>query len=103
MFIVGVALPFSVANRIKRGQSPMEIRNHVLVRSLLLLLLGWGLYCIGPGHIVFRFQNVLAQLAVTYLLAYLVMEWPGAGSNSVFHDVDSHHRSSVSNLCRRGI
>jgi predicted acyltransferase len=31
------------------------------------------LYCIGPGRITFRFQNVLAQIAVTYLIAYLIM------------------------------
>ena len=73
MFIVGVALPYSIGNRRKRGQTDVQIRNHVLQRALLLLLLGWGLYCIGPGKIVFRFQNVLAQLSVTYLLAYLVM------------------------------
>ncbi len=76
MFIVGVAIPLSVRNRRNRGQSNREIRNHVLQRSFLLLLLGWGLYCIGPGHIVFRFQNVLAQLSVTYLLAYLIMDRP---------------------------
>ena len=74
MFIVGVALPYSIANRRKKGQPEKEIRNHVFRRALLLLLLGWGLYCIGPGKIVFRFQNVLAQLSVTYLLAYLVMK-----------------------------
>jgi predicted acyltransferase len=76
MFIVGVALPFSIGNRKKKGQSDAEIRKHVFQRALLLLLFGWGLYCIGPGHIVFRFQNVLAQLSVTYLLAYLVMHKP---------------------------
>lgn len=73
MFIVGVAMPFSFTNRRKKGASEKEIRKHVINRSLLLLLLGWGLYCAGPGHIVFRFQNVLAQLSVTYFLAYLVM------------------------------
>jgi predicted acyltransferase len=73
MFIVGVAIPFSVANRAKKGQSRIEISAHVLQRSFLLLLLGWGLYCISAGQIVFRFQNVLAQLAVTYLIAYLIM------------------------------
>ena len=76
MFIVGVAMPFSIGSRRKRGQSQKEIRNHVFQRSFLLLLFGWALYCIGPGHIVFRFQNVLAQLSVTYLLAYLVMHKP---------------------------
>jgi predicted acyltransferase len=73
MFIVGVALPFSVKNRIAKGDTRSEILKHVLVRSFMLLLFGWGLYCIGPGRITFRFQNVLAQLSVTYLIAYLIM------------------------------
>ena len=73
MFIVGVAMPFSIGNRIKRGHTSTQIRNHVFRRAFLLLLIGWGLYCMGPDRIVFRFQNVLAQLSVTYLLAYLVM------------------------------
>ena len=73
MFIVGVAMPYSVANRVKRGQTKVQIRKHVLQRAFILLLLGWGLYCIDAGKIVFKFQNVLAQLSVTYLLAYLVM------------------------------
>ena len=76
MFIVGVAIPFSVANRRKRGQSEGEIRRHVFRRSLLLLFFGWGLYCIGPGKISFYFQNVLAQLSVTYLIAFLIMNKP---------------------------
>ena len=76
MFIVGVAIPFAVANRRKRGQTETQIRRHVFKRSFLLLLFGWGLYCMGPGHIVFKFQNVLAQLSVTYLIAYLLMEKP---------------------------
>lgn len=73
MFIVGVALPFSVAKRKEKGDTFQQIFKHVLFRSLILLLLGWGLYCIGPGRITFRFQNVLAQIAVTYLIAFLIM------------------------------
>jgi predicted acyltransferase len=76
MFIVGVAMPYSFANRIKRGQSLTQIRNHTIKRSLILLFLGWSLYCIGAGKIGFHFQNVLAQLSVTYLLAFLVMNKP---------------------------
>jgi predicted acyltransferase len=74
MFIVGVAIPFAVANRIKKGDSERKILIHAIKRSLLLLFLGWALYCIGPGKIVFRFQNVLAQLSVTYLVAFLIMK-----------------------------
>jgi predicted acyltransferase len=74
MFIVGVAMPLSFARRMAQGDSNKKLLMHVLKRSLLLLVLGWALYCIDPGKITFRFQNVLAQLSVTYLLAYLVMK-----------------------------
>lgn len=72
MFIVGVSIPFAVANRQKKGDSDRSITLHALKRSFLLLFFGWALYCIGPGHIVWRFQNVLAQLSVTYLVAFLI-------------------------------
>ena len=73
MFIVGLSLPFAVNNRIKRGETSKQIFTHVLKRSVILLALGWGLYCVGPGEITYRFQNVLAQIAFTYLIAYLIM------------------------------
>jgi predicted acyltransferase len=73
MFIVGVALAFSVAKREQRGESRSRITRHAVIRSIVLLLLGWALYCIGPGRITFRFQNVLAQLGVTYPIAYFLM------------------------------
>ena len=60
MFIVGVSIPLSYANRKKRGASEKAIRNHAFRRAFLLLLFGWGLYCIGPEKIVFQFDNVLA-------------------------------------------
>lgn len=73
MFIVGVALAFSVAKREERGESRAETTRHAVVRAFVLLFLGWALYCIGPGRITFRFQNVLAQLGVTYPIAYFLM------------------------------
>jgi predicted acyltransferase len=72
MFIVGVSIPFAVASRLKKGDSNRSITLHALKRSFLLLFFGWALYCIGPGKIVWHFQNVLAQLAVTYLVAFLL-------------------------------
>ena len=57
----------------QRGDEHSQILRHAIQRAILLLLLGWGLYCIGPGRITFRFQNVLAQLSVTYLIAFLMM------------------------------
>lgn len=74
MFIVGVAIPFAIANRKKKGDSDQTILKHAFKRSGVLLFLGWALYCIGSGEIVFRFQNVLAQLSVTYLVAFLIFK-----------------------------
>jgi len=76
MFIVGVALPFSAAGREARGESGRSITRHAVKRSFLLLLFGWALYCIGPGHITFELWNVLAQLSFTYLVAFFMMAKP---------------------------
>jgi predicted acyltransferase len=72
MFIVGVAIPFAVANRLRKGETNRTITWHAFKRSLLLLFFGWALYFTDAGHLVFRFQNVLAQLSVTYLVAFLI-------------------------------
>jgi predicted acyltransferase len=73
MFIVGVAMPFSIGKRWQRGDSWRSTLHHVLIRSSLLLLFGWALYCIGPGRLTFELWNVLAQLSFTYLVAFLMM------------------------------
>ena len=74
MTIVGVAIPFAVAARQRKGDSDRSILQHAIKRSFILLLLGWSVYCISPGKIVWRFQDVLAQLSVTYLIAFLIMK-----------------------------
>jgi predicted acyltransferase len=73
MFIVGVAIPFTMANRLKKGESVKKITLHAFKRSGFLLFFGWALYFVAAGQLVFRFQNVLAQLSVTYLVAFLIM------------------------------
>jgi len=73
MFIVGVALPFSTSKRLARGDSKSELLKHAIKRALLMLFFGWALYCIAPGKITFRFQNVLAQLSVAYIITFLII------------------------------
>jgi predicted acyltransferase len=75
MFIVGVAMPFSTSKRLARGDAKSELLKHAIKRALLMLLFGWALYCISPGRITFRFQNVLAQLSLAYILAFVVMNY----------------------------
>lgn len=73
MFIVGVALPFSTSKRLARGDSKSELLKHAILRALLMLFFGWALYCIAPGRITFRFQNVLAQLSIAYIIAFVII------------------------------
>jgi predicted acyltransferase len=73
MFIVGVSMPLSFSKRMARGDTFNQLRKHAFKRAFLLLLLGWALYCIDPEKIVFRFQNVLAQLAVAYIFAFFLI------------------------------
>ncbi|NIM47673.1 MAG: DUF5009 domain-containing protein [Gemmatimonadales bacterium] len=73
MFIVGVAMPFSFGRRWERGDSYAATLRHAVVRSLILLGLGIGLYVVAAGSLVFELWNVLAQLSVTYFLAFLMM------------------------------
>ncbi len=83
MFIVGVAMPFSLGRRWERGDSGKAIFRQALRRSMILLFLGWAVYCIGPGRLTFELWNVLAQLSFTYFVAFLMMRRP-AGQQLVF-------------------
>jgi predicted acyltransferase len=70
MFIVGVSMPFSLSRRWDRGDSWKKTFHHVLMRCLLLLIIGWA---ISSTPTISNFNNVMAQLSVTYLIAFLLM------------------------------
>lgn len=82
MFIVGVAMPISFGKRWARGVSWAGTCKHAARRSFILLALGVGLYAIHPtggppsepGPLRHEFWDVLAQLAFTYFLAFLIMK-----------------------------
>src|SRR5437870_2477286 len=57
MFMVGVALPFSLASRRARGQSLMRMALHTLWRSLVLIALGIFLRSIGRSQTNFTFED----------------------------------------------
>jgi predicted acyltransferase len=75
MFIVGVAMPFSYAKRRSNGESHHKITLHTLKRCLLLLAFGVGLHCVYKRQLVWELWNVLTQLSVTILIAFLLMRY----------------------------
>ena len=75
MFMVGVAMPFALTKRTKQGATSRDNFRHVLERSFRLLVLSQILICVGAGQIKMRLIIVLSQIAFTYFLSYLIMQW----------------------------
>ena len=75
MFMVGVAMPFALAARTARGASERDNVRHVVARSLRLTLLSQILISVGSGRIKLQMIIVLSQIAFTYFLSYLIMQW----------------------------
>src|SRR5712691_7101808 len=71
-FLVGVALPFSVASRIARGQSRSLMVAHAAWRALLLVALGIFLRSVGRPQTNFTFEDTLSQIGLGYLPLFLL-------------------------------
>ena len=72
MFIVGVAMPFSLRKRLSSGNRT-DATKHILRRCLLLFGFGVLLHCVYNQTLVWELWNVLVQLAFTILIAYAIM------------------------------
>ncbi len=76
MFMVGVAMPFSMARREADGAGFGSNLAHVLKRCLILVALSNLFTVVHSGKIEFGLINVLSQIAFTYLLCFLIMQLP---------------------------
>lgn len=65
-FMVGVALPFSLAARLRRGDPRAKLWAHTLWRSLLLVLLGVFLRSVGQPMTNWTFEDTLSQIGLGY-------------------------------------
>lgn len=71
-FLVGVALPFSIASRLSRGQSMAHMMRHTLWRALLLILLGVFLRSIDRQQTYWTFEDTLTQIGLGYPFLFLL-------------------------------
>lgn len=74
MFIVGVAMPFAFKKRWDRGEIWNQSLKHVIKRSVILFILGVVIMSYYSKKPAFRLENVLTQIAFTYLFAFLLMK-----------------------------
>jgi predicted acyltransferase len=72
-FLVGVALPYSIASRLAKGQSFGAMFGHTVQRSLILIFLGIFLRSMHREQTNFTFEDTLTQIG----LGYPVLFWLG--------------------------
>lgn len=71
-FLVGVALPFSLARRTTEGQPQWRRTLHAFWRALLLVLLGVFLRSTGSKQTNWTFEDTLSQIGLGYGFLYLL-------------------------------
>ena len=73
-FLVGVALPFSIASRAARGQSRLEMTWHAAWRALVLVLLGVFLRSTGQTTTMtnWTFEDTLSQIGLGYVFLFVL-------------------------------
>lgn len=71
-FLVGVALPFSIASRAAKGQRFALIAAHAFWRALLLILLGVFLRSTHSAMTNWTFEDTLTQIGLGYGFLFLL-------------------------------
>ena len=69
-FLVGVALPFSIASRRFRGQSAWLTTLHAFWRAAMLIFLGIFLRSVGEKQTNYTFVDTLTQIGLGYLFLF---------------------------------
>jgi len=71
-FLVGVALPYSIASRMARGGTFGKMFLHAIWRALLLTFLGVFLRSMGGPITYFTFEDTLSQIGLGYPILFLL-------------------------------
>jgi len=71
-FLVGAALPFSIASRQKKGQTFGHMVAHAAWRALLLVALGIFLRSLWSPGTYFTFEDTLTQIGLGYVPLFLL-------------------------------
>jgi heparan-alpha-glucosaminide N-acetyltransferase len=71
-FLVGAALPFSIASRKLKGQTFGPMLGHAIRRALLLIVLGIFLRSLHSTQTYFTFEDTLTQIGLGYVFLFLL-------------------------------
>ena len=71
-FLVGAALPFSIASRKRRGEAFGHMFGHAVRRALILIVLGIFLRSLTSAQTYFTFEDTLTQIGLGYVFLFLL-------------------------------
>lgn len=71
-FLVGVALPYSIASRLAKGKTFRQLWAHALWRAFLLIILGIFLRSMTSTQTNFTFEDTLTQIGLGYPILFLL-------------------------------
>ena len=71
-FLVGAALPFSIASRKRRGEAFGHMFGHAVRRALILIFLGIFLRSLTSPQTYFTFEGTLTQIGLGYVFLFLL-------------------------------
>ena len=71
-FLVGVALPFSIASRTAKAQTRSQMIRHAFGRALILIVIGIVLRSRDHPQTYFTFEDTLTQIGLGYSALFLL-------------------------------
>jgi len=80
-FLVGVALPYSIANRMAKGARFAELFWHAVWRSFVLVALGVFLRSMDHSMTYFTFEDTLSQIGFGYPFLFLLGFYSSKGKS----------------------
>ena len=70
-FLVGAALPFSIASRKMKGETFGQMLGHAIRRAFILIFLGIFLRSLRSDQTYFTFEDTLTQIGLGYVFLFL--------------------------------
>ncbi len=71
-FLVGAALPFSIAARKMKGETFGQMLGHAIRRAFILIFLGIFLRSLWSRQTYFTFEDTLTQIGLGYVFLFLL-------------------------------
>jgi len=74
LFMVGVAMSYSIGRRMEQGEDKRELFKHFLKRAAILIVTSEIVISVETNHLHLQFHNILTQVALTSLICFFIIQ-----------------------------